>query len=148
MTAVLDTNIIIYAVEGNDTVKGAVARRLLDVGLDAGWVVPRQVIGELLAVGHRRGGALLANARMIAALLEAAADVVDTDKEATNAATTLAERRNLQYFDALICSIAERSGAAFLFTEDMHDSLAIGAMTLIDPFNPSNRERVDALIDG
>lgn len=69
--------------------------------------------------------------------------VIDTDAAATLAASELAERHRLQYFDALICIVAQRSGASILFSEDMHDGLRLGMMTIVNPFAPTNAALLD-----
>lgn len=97
-------------------------------------------------MGHRRGGALLGHARETAALLEDAADVIDTNADMTYAASELAKRYQLQYFDALICTVAARGGATILVSEDMQDGMALDSLTIVNPFNPANRLRIDALL--
>ena len=77
-------------------------------------------------------------------IIEAAASVIDTDAATTLAASELAERHRLQYFDALICVVAQRGGASILFSEDMHDGLRLGMMTIVNPFAAANADIVAA----
>jgi predicted nucleic acid-binding protein len=50
----------------------------------------------------------------------------------------LAERKMLQYFDALIVAVTKRAGAAILLSEDMHDGLEIGGLKIVNPFVAAN----------
>lgn len=147
MTAVLDTNIIVYAIERAVPDKSPRSRELLTRALAGRWPVPRQVLGELLAVGHRRGTTLLDHARETVALIEDATIVIDTTAAMTLTASVLAQRYHLQYFDALICTVARTAGATVLVSEDMHDGLTMDGLTIINPFNAANRQRIDAVLD-
>ena len=101
MTFVLDTNIIVYGLDPSDPSKQSLAERLLDAVLVNRRPVPRQVLGELLNIGHKRGGDRLANHRSIVTLIEQATLVVDTDRSSTLTASQTAEPHKLQYLDAL-----------------------------------------------
>ena len=107
--------------------------------------VPRQVIGEILSLGHRRGGAFLDNARRVASLLEQATEVLDTTSHATHGASDLARQYHLQYFDALICTVARSAGAELLISEHMQDGLKLGELTILNPFATANRARLEGL---
>jgi predicted nucleic acid-binding protein len=50
----------------------------------------------------------------------------------------LAERKMLQYFDALIVAVTKRAGATILLSEDMHDGLEIGGLKIVNPFVAAN----------
>lgn len=138
-----DTNILIYAFDPDYPHQRLVAGRLVEHSLKSGLIVPRQVLGEWLAVAHRKRRPPVAKARTVVGAIEDAMIVIDTDAVATLAASELAERHRLQYFDALICVLAKRSGASILFSEDMHDGLRLGTMTIVNPFAPSNAALLD-----
>lgn len=141
MSYVLDSNVIIYAFS-DDYAQYPVARRLLDHALTVSGMCPRQVLGELLSVAHRKHHVSLSGARAMVGWIEDSMSVIDTDSVATLAASALAERHRLQYFDALICTLAMRGGASLLFSEDMHDGLRLGSMTIVNPFAPANQALV------
>lgn len=142
----LDTNILAYAAGAREPAKNALAQRLVEHALRSNAAFARQVLGELLSAAHRKPHISLIDSRALVEIIEATASVIDTDAEATLAASELAERHRLQYFDALICIIAQRGGASILFSEDMHDGLRLGMMTIVNPFAPANAAIVAAAI--
>lgn len=143
---VLDSNIIIHALSAPDMVKAGVARELLDNLLTRTGSMPRQVLGEILNLGHKRGKPLLENVRLTARLLEASLHIIDVDGPVLWSASELAQRYKLQFFDAVICTVAKASGASILFSEDMHDGLRVGSLTIANPYTPGNADLVsDAL---
>ncbi len=53
-------------------------------------------------------------------------------------AVSVSERFNIQFFDALILTVARRAGATMLLTEDMHDGLEVGGIKVVNPFAAAN----------
>jgi len=53
-------------------------------------------------------------------------------------AAMLSDSYNLQFFDALIISVAERSGATILLSEDLQDGRQFEGLRVLNPFNPDN----------
>jgi predicted nucleic acid-binding protein len=147
VTFVLDTNLFIYAIDPEDQRKHAVARKLVNRWLSQPTRLPRQVLGEILNLGHKRRGPRLQLCRELVALLEDAAEVVPTTRAFTLAASARAERFQLQYWDALICEFAARDGIDVILTEDMHDGLAMASLRVVNPFNPANDAKIAGLID-
>lgn len=146
MTYVLDSNIIIHAIQRDDPTKATIAKDLLDHFVKAGGSTPRQVLGEILNVGHKRGRPMLDIARTAVRLMEGSLAVIDVDGPALWSASELAQRYKLQFFDAVICTVAKASGASILFSEDMHDGLRVGSLTIANPYSPGNADLVsDAL---
>ncbi len=146
MSVALDTNIIIYAFDQSNRSRHDIARRILKRAVGARAIVPRQVLGELLNVAHRKRRMSVAEARRAAELLAAELTVADTTQETLLGASQWAERLQLQYFDALICTVAAAAGARWLVTEDMQDGLSVDGLTVIDPYRPDNAARVDELL--
>lgn len=140
---VLDSNVIIYALDASDVAKGEIGARLLDHVVGRKAITPRQVLCELLNQAHKKRGTPLMQARKTVRLLEEATHVVDTDQVISTSASELAERFQLQYFDAVICTVARRGGASILFTEDMRDGFKLGTMTIVNPFVEANAAIVE-----
>jgi predicted nucleic acid-binding protein len=53
-------------------------------------------------------------------------------------AASLLQSYNLQYFDALIVTVAARAGATMLLSEDMQDGLEAAGLRVVDPFFAGN----------
>lgn len=53
-------------------------------------------------------------------------------------AARIQNRCNLQFFDALILTVAARAGATMLLSEDMIDGLEVEGVRIVNPFNPEN----------
>lgn len=147
MTYVLDTNILFHAIERKDEAKAAIARDLLEHSVVSRGNLPRQVLGELLNVGHKRGRPMLDNARIVAERLNGSLTILDTSASIMWSASELASRYKLQYFDAVICTVAKAGRASVLFTEDMHDGLRVGSLTIVNPFVATNATLVSTALD-
>lgn len=147
MSYVLDSNVVIYAFDKADPAKHAVARRLLYHATSQGGTSIRQVLGEVLNAAHKKRRLSLPAARRAVDLLEATTTVLPAERHATLAASEMAERYLLQYFDSLICVVARQAGASILFSEDMQDGLRMGALTIVNPFKDSNAELLVELLD-
>ena len=50
----------------------------------------------------------------------------------------LAEKYQMQFFDALIVVITRRAGATILISEDMQDGLEIDGLRIVNPFAAAN----------
>ncbi len=135
----VDTNVLIYA----DMASGTDARHELALALLEklsliNCCIPLQVLGEFLNVSQRKQ--LLSPAKAImrvnsyAALFTTPvtllADLVDAGRLSTD--------HRLQYFDAVIVTVARRAGATMLLSEDMQDGLSIDGLTIVNPFVAAN----------
>lgn len=143
----LDTNILIYA----DTVddprgRHAKAISLIDQ-LATGWHhISIQVLGEFLNVCRNKK---IIDYRLVTKRVETYARVFDapaTTQHDLTAAAHLSDRFNLQYFDALIVTVATRAGATILLSEDMHDGLVIDGLRIVNPFVAKNEVLIAAAL--
>jgi predicted nucleic acid-binding protein len=146
LSYILDTNIIIYAFDRGDLAKHSIARRILEASIENERPTLRQILGEVLNAAHKKRHLSLPAAREAVALLEGFVPVLPTDSTITLRASEMAERYQLQYFDAVICTVARRVGASILLSEDMQDGLRLGAMTIVNPFNPANADLLDGIL--
>ena len=142
-----DTNVLIYASELADPEgRNAVALDLMDKVASQGAIIPLQVVGEYINACRRK--------RIIP--LESACDRANfwMDVYITPAASpddyieaaSLAVGFNLQYFDALILTVAHRAGATVLLSEDMHDGLDAGGIRVVNPFVAENAEAITSAL--
>lgn len=134
-----DTNILIYSVSSDDTSdRHSKSLDLIAAAAPIGGVVSLQVVGEFLNVCRRKKIVAPQYALKRAAEFLDAFDCPETHPTDLLAAFGLAEQRSLQYFDALIVSVAKRAGATILLSEDMHDGLEIEGLKIVNPFSPAN----------
>jgi len=109
-------------------------------------LLPDQVIREFFAVAQRRGFVAPKSAREIARALCERLEVVTSTLDDLRAASELAERYRLQYYDALLCCTAKRGGCAFLLSRDMQDGFMVGTLRVVDPFAEKNGPLVAELL--
>ena len=141
-----DSNIFIYAIDPTSSEKHNTAKGIVDRWLSSPTVLPRQILGEILNVGHKRHGPRLEACREMVAMLEDATVIAPTTRETMAIATEVTERYKLQFWDALIFVIGTRAGASTFLTEDMHDGLNVGSSRIINPFASANFSLVDELL--
>jgi predicted nucleic acid-binding protein len=138
----LDTNILIYA----DTAKDPLGRHTDAVSLieklsaAGNCCIPIQVLGEFLNVCRNKN---VLNLELAADRVESYAEVFEappTRVEDVMVANLLLRDFNLQFFDALIITVAVRAGAAMLLSEDMQDGLEVGGLRVVNPFAAANAD--------
>lgn len=136
----LDTNILVYAITDDDGAgRHTAACDLLEALAQTPAIVPLQVVGEFLNVCKRRKRASYTSAIERADhILRMYRCVASTPPDYLRAAI-MAHRYRLQYFDALIISVAMRAGATILLSEDMQDGQVIEELTIVNPYAASNK---------
>jgi len=143
----LDTNLLIYAAakSGRDP-REAVSDDIVRRSFLVPTVVPLQVFGEFLnACRNKR---LLSPAVALARVEEwrALFRTPATAADQLASAALLAERSQLQFWDALIATVSRAAGATLLLSEDMHDGLELGGLTVLNPFIAANAARIEAAL--
>ena len=133
----IDTNILIYSVDVRDQ-RAATARRIMTEAIVTDCVLTNQVIGEFLNVVRTKALISPAEGRRTAADWSLLFPVITTATDQLIAASALSEQYRLQFWDAVILTVAGNAGAEYLLTEDMHDGAIIGGVRLLNPFNPAN----------
>lgn len=143
----LDTNILIYADTPHDSPgRHSEASALIDKLATGEHFVPIQVLSEFLSVCRKKR---VIDLELAIRRVETYACVFETPattlSDLTDAAQLLS-RFTLQYFDALIISVAARAGATMLLSEDMHDGLVIDGLTIVNPFAAGNDAIIAAVL--
>jgi predicted nucleic acid-binding protein len=139
----LDTNILAYAVTGSDPDgRHEAALSLLEKLASPGAIVPLPVFGEFFnaCLKKKLAAAGLARSRveMWLSVFDCPAPLADDYVTAS----ILVEHFKLQFFDALILTVARRARATILLSEDMHDGLEVEGIKVVNPFVAAN----DALL--
>lgn len=134
MRLAIDTNIFVYAEGVNTPAQAAEARKLI-AGLPADMiVVPVQVLGELFNVLTRKGKFAPRRAAAVIADLSATFHTVDTSAVNLAAGLELAERHDLNIWDAIILAASASAGCTMLLSEDMQHGFAWHGVTVVNPF--------------
>lgn len=134
MTVFLDTNVLVYAFDGSEPAKRALAVHLLeDEALDV--VVSAQVLNEFYWTATRKLDPKLPEdvAQEVVRGL-ALGRVVPIDAALVEEAIALSRRHHLGLWDAGIVVAAQRAGCRELLTEDLTNGQAFGEVTVRDPF--------------
>ncbi len=136
MRVAIDTNVLAYA-EGLGDAKRCKKAADLIAKLDATNVVlPAQVLGELYGVLTRKAARGANEARDAVLSWGDAFDVADSTHAAITAACDLAATHQLQFWDALILSVAVQQRCRVLLSEDLQDGFVWQGLTVVNPFAP------------
>lgn len=132
----VDTNILIYACDGRDPVKQAIAIRLVE-SLDSG-VLLWQVACEFVAASRKLATSGFTARAAWARLAEFAAvmPVIPPSPSIWPVAERLHVERNVSFWDAMLLAACREAGVSRLFTEDLPGGIVEG-LSVVDPFRPT-----------
>ena len=131
----LDTNVLVYLVDGRDPVRQARAREVVERAVRTGrCILSVQNLGELIVVAVRKGLATPAAAQQAVDDLTVAFTIASPTAADARVAVTAAVAGRFAYWDALLLATLERAGCTTLLSEDMGDGAALGGMTVRNPF--------------
>ena len=141
MTALVDTNILLYRFDPRFPIKQSRARALLRAGIaDHSIRVPHQALLEFVAASTRplsKGGASLlspSEARLEMEDMLTQFEVVFPDEEVLRTAIRGAATYELSWFDAHLWAYAERFGLDTIWSEDFEHNRRYGRVRVINPF--------------
>ncbi|MBA3877083.1 MAG: hypothetical protein C0498_09140 [Anaerolinea sp.] len=132
----VDTNVLLYAHDGSETVKQPIARALLErLWAERAGTLSTQVLQEFYTVATCKLTPPIsrAEAREVVGLYSAW-PVVLLDSTLILAATRLEEEHQLSFWDALVVEAARVAGADRLLTEDMQHDRVISSVRIENPF--------------
>ena len=143
----LDTNILAYAVTPSDTNgRHEAAITLLERVASQGAIIPLPVFGEFFNACRKKKLASSDIAESRVAIWLSIYDCPASLAADYVAASSMAHRYPLQYFDALIVTVAHRAGATILLSEDMHDGLDVDGVRIVNPFEAANDRLIAAAL--
>ena len=139
--AVVDTNVVVYAYDMDDSRKHSIARELL-VGLsnENRLVWSTQVFNEFCAVAmspKRKSTLSPDQITIILRELAATGEVVPVTPSLTFRALDAIPRFSLSFWDALIWSTAVENRVPVIYTEDFQDGREIDGVRFVNPFSMS-----------
>ncbi len=136
----VDTNVLVYSIDSDETVKAAVAERLLDRAARIGGCVSTQVIGEFVRVAtstsRMRVPLTRGQAVAMAMLLADVWPVLCIDRQVTTEALRGFEAHGLPWWDAQLWATARMHGVPVIVSEDFEDGRVIDGVCFVDPFKP------------
>jgi predicted nucleic acid-binding protein len=141
MSALVDTNVLVYRYDPRDPAKQRVARELLRQGLEQEVLrVPHQAIVEFVQAVARpvgRGGAGLltrADALREAEALLVQFEILYPTESLVRTAIRAVATYQLSWFDAHLWAYAEHYGLDEILSEDFSDGQLIGSVRIRNPF--------------
>ena len=135
MPRFVDTNVLVYAVDRDESTKRDLARALLAPRPDFDLILSAQVLGEFYVVATRKlarpvapadAGAMVDQLRRL--------PTVAIDAELVAAAISGSREWQVSYWDALILRSAERAGCDVVLSEDFADGAQYGRVRVENPF--------------
>lgn len=137
MRSFIDTNVLIYADDGSDKARQAIAVDLIEAHLRAGTgVISTQVLQEFVNAALRKLGLPADLIRSRLALYERF-DVLATSADLIRSALDLHLAQSVSFWDALIVQAAAQGGCAQLFTEDLSGGSTLAGVRIVNPFKQS-----------
>ncbi len=143
MRPFVDTNVVVYALSGQDPAKQAVAQRLL---AERGAARPRlstQVLAETYRVLTRKLRWAPDDALAAVTLLKQLRVVALTPETQLDALRLAVEHR-LSGWDAMVVQAALQAGCDTLYSEDLQPGRRFGSLEVVNPFAPQAREAAAA----
>jgi len=136
VTISADTNVFVYAVDGRDPAKQAIAQSIISALARVEGVVGLQVIGELQNALRRRLKLPAFHAIQTARNVLVQFSAFAYDQTAVEIALAQSAAGKMSYWDALLLTAADAVGVTSLISEDMTDGLVYGGLEIINPFAP------------
>jgi predicted nucleic acid-binding protein len=135
----IDTNVIVYAAEGTDASRSAVAERILERLRASGrGVVSQQVLAEFARVATERiPSPLTADAAVqwVRGIAESFR-VLEVTPAVIAEALHVKERNQVSYWDAQVLAAARLNLVGTLLTEDLADGIDYEGVRVVNPFAP------------
>jgi predicted nucleic acid-binding protein len=131
----LDTNILVYAMDGQAGPRQVSAARIIDFAREADCWLALQAISEFYAAVTRRRLIATAAARDQALDWLTMFPTASASATAARDALALAVSERASYWDALLlCTVAE-TGCTAMLTEDLADGTTLAGVRIINPFS-------------
>lgn len=130
----LDSNILIYATDSASALRHRMAVSLVDHSTEVDCILTLQSLGEFFHAVTRKGIApRLAAARQVHDWMGVFA-TVGASETALATAIDISAAGLLSLWDALLVATAEEAGCSLVLSEDMHDGMRFGRLTVRNPF--------------
>ena len=130
----LDTNVLVYTDDHNETRKQKLALSLVErCRTDGSGVISTQILQEYFTAATRKLAVPPEIARRKLQLF-ARFPVVKIDVPDIVAAVDLHRLHTISFWDALVVRAAQEGGCAVVYSEDLHGSWNIDGLRVVNPF--------------
>ena len=124
----LDTNVLIYSIDGKDPAKQVVAREIVVSAVrGGGFLISAQVLNEFSNIALLKLKLSVEEARKFVSFFSRIG-VVSLESRWTDAALLLKQRYETQFFDSLLLAAAQENGCDEILTEDLNDGQMYGSV--------------------
>ena len=130
----LDTNILVYAMDGTAGARQVVAARIIDRARRSDCWLTLQSISEFYAATIRKRLVPVAGARDQALDWLAIFPTASASPAAVRTALQLASAGRASYWDALLIATAAEAGCTAILTEDLGGTASLAGVAIINPF--------------
>jgi predicted nucleic acid-binding protein len=130
----LDSNILVYATDSLSTARHRVAVSLVDQATTVDCVLTLQSLGEFYHAVTRKG---IAPKRAAASQVHdwmGAFETFGASATALAFAVDAAASGLLSFWDSVLVATADEAGCSLVLSEDMHDGMRFGGVTIRNPF--------------
>ena len=130
----LDTNVLIYSIDGKDPTKQVVAREIVVSAVrGGGFLISAQVLNEFSNIALLKLKLSVEEVRKFISFFSRIG-VVSLESRWTDAALLLKQRYETQFFDSLLLVAAQENGCDEILTEDLNDGQMYGSVKAVNPF--------------
>ena len=130
----LDTNVLIYSIDGKDPTKQVVAREIVVSAVrGGGFLISAQVLNEFSNIAFLKLKLSVEEVRKFVSFFSRIG-VVSLESRWTDAALLLKQRYETQFFDSLLLAAAQENGCDEILTEDLNDGQMYGSVKAVNPF--------------
>ena len=130
----LDTNVLIYSIDGKDLAKQVVAREIVVSAVrGGGFLISAQVLNEFSNIALLKLKLSVEEVRKFVSFFSRIG-VVSLESRWTDAALLLKQRYETQFFDSLLLAAAQENGCDEILTEDLNDGQMYGSVKAVNPF--------------
>jgi predicted nucleic acid-binding protein len=130
----LDTNILVYSVDGRSGSKQQVALRIIELAVLADCWLTLQSLSEFYSAVTRKALMPPERAAETARIWLDLFPVATASEASVRTALTAASAGRASYWDALLVATAAEAGCTAVLTEDMADGSTLNGVAVLNPF--------------
>ena len=134
----LDTNVLVYAVDGRDAEKQQAAKKIVMAARNSPeYMISAQVLNEFTNVALNKLKKTREETRDFVGLFMSIA-AVTVRPEWTASAIDIMKQYDLQFYDSLLLATAKENGCDTFLTEDLNDGQTYCGIKAVNPFKTLN----------
>lgn len=130
----LDTNVLVYSVDGKEPDKQRKASEIVAMAVDGGeFILSAQVLNEFSNIALGKLKMTVQEVRDFISIFSRIS-IVPLAASWTDRALQIKDRYGLQFFDSLLVAAAEATGCNEIWTEDLADGQTYCGVKAVNPF--------------